>query len=74
MSIESTLVAKLARMNPELIRAAPARHMRFKSHPLERSTLTKMLPLHARPPPIVPTREVMEYWPGPSTILLFSEV
>lgn len=60
-SIARTLVAKLARMNPKLMSVAPARHMRFRSHPLERSRLTKMLPLHVRPPPTVPMSEVMEY-------------
>jgi hypothetical protein len=48
-------------MNPKLMSVAPARHMRFRSHPLERSRLTKMLPLHVRPPPTVPMSEVMEY-------------
>jgi hypothetical protein len=69
-----TFVARLARMNPKLMRAAPERHMRVMSHPLEMSTPTKTLPLHVRPPPIVPMREAIAYRPGPSVMLLSVEV
>jgi hypothetical protein len=56
-----TFVARLARMNPKLMIAVPERHMRVMSHPFEMSTPTKTLPLHVRPPPIVPMREAIAY-------------
>jgi hypothetical protein len=69
-----TLVARLARTNPKLMRAAPERHMMHMSHPFEMSMATKTLPLHVRPPPMVPISEAMAYRPGPSTMLLSDDV
>jgi hypothetical protein len=74
MLLAHTFVARLARINPKLMITAPERHMRHISHPFEMSMATKTLPLHVRPPPIVPTREAMAYRPGPSTMLLSADV
>jgi hypothetical protein len=48
-------------MKPKLMITDPAKHMRDMSNPLEIIALTKMLPLHVRPPPIVPMSEAMAY-------------
>lgn len=61
MLLAQTLVARLARINPKLMMADPARHMRHMSHPFEMSMATKTLPLHVRPPPIVPMSEAKAY-------------
>ena len=53
---------------------APERHIRRRSHPLEIIKLTKMLPLHVRPLPIVPMSETMAYCSRASTIVLFDDV
>jgi len=70
----NTFVERLARMNPKLMIADPERHIRDISHPLEMRMPTKTLPLHVRPPPIVPMRDVMAYRPGPSRMLLSDDV
>ena len=69
-----TFVARLARMNPKLMRTVPKRHMRVILHLLEMNTPTKTLPLQVRPPPIVPMREAIAYRPGPSVMLLSVDV
>ena len=67
-------MARLERRSPKLMIVAPERHIRRRSHPLEIIKLTKMLPLHVMPLPIVPMSETMAYCSRASTIVLFDDV
>ena len=69
-----TLVLKLARKIPRLVKMTPRTVIIRTSWMRAIQGFTKILPAHVRPAPTVPTSETNASWPIASGILLPDEV